>query len=93
MFCLLDIIPGSFMLLLMVLNFQVIGVSDQAEKDEVVKSVINLKKADAEEGYTMEAAIARQVKTYTEFGFVFKCSIESDQFITRVRQVRWLSVS
>ncbi|ESQ47981.1 hypothetical protein EUTSA_v10020089mg [Eutrema salsugineum] len=48
------------MLLVMVLNLQLIGVSDQAEKDEVVKSVINLKKADAEEGYTMEAAIARQ---------------------------------
>ncbi|XP_010507485.1 PREDICTED: plastid division protein CDP1, chloroplastic-like [Camelina sativa] len=40
--------------------YQLIGVSDQAEKDEVVKSVINLKKADAEEGYTMEAAVARQ---------------------------------
>lgn len=46
---------------------QLIGVSDQAEKDEVVKSVINLKKTDAEEGYTMEAAVARQVKTCTEF--------------------------
>lgn len=54
----------------MVLNLQLIGVSDKAEKDEVVKSVINLKKADAEEGYTMEAAIARQVKTYTEFDSV-----------------------
>lgn len=27
----------------------------------MVKSVLNLKKADAEEGYTMEAAAARQV--------------------------------
>ncbi|CAN8258805.1 unnamed protein product [Cochlearia groenlandica] len=40
--------------------YQLIGVSEQAEKDEVVKSVLNLKKTDAEEGYTMEAAIARQ---------------------------------
>uniref|UniRef100_A0A1J3FU55 Plastid division protein CDP1, chloroplastic n=1 Tax=Noccaea caerulescens TaxID=107243 RepID=A0A1J3FU55_NOCCA len=40
--------------------YQLIGVSDQAEKDEVVKSVIHLKKSDAEEGYTMEAAVARQ---------------------------------
>ncbi|KAL1202838.1 Plastid division protein CDP1 [Cardamine amara subsp. amara] len=40
--------------------YQLIGVSEKAEKDEVVKSVLNLKKADAEEGYTMEAAIARQ---------------------------------
>ncbi|KAL9829294.1 Plastid division protein CDP1 [Arabidopsis thaliana] len=40
--------------------YQLIGVSEQAEKDEVVKSVINLKKTDAEEGYTMEAAAARQ---------------------------------
>ncbi|XP_010546465.1 PREDICTED: plastid division protein CDP1, chloroplastic isoform X2 [Tarenaya hassleriana] len=40
--------------------YQILGVSDQAEKDEVVKSVINLKKMDVEEGYTMEAAVARQ---------------------------------
>ncbi|KAF8044591.1 hypothetical protein N665_7621s0001 [Sinapis alba] len=40
--------------------YQLIGVSEKAEKDEVVKSVLNLKKADAEEGYTMEAAAARQ---------------------------------
>jgi len=59
-------------ILLIVLILQLIGVSEQAEKDEVVKSVINLKKADAEEGYTMEAAAARQVKTYTEFDPVSK---------------------
>ncbi|KAJ0264445.1 Plastid division protein CDP1 [Hirschfeldia incana] len=40
--------------------YQLIGVSAKAEKDEVVKSILNLKKADAEEGYTMEAAAARQ---------------------------------
>ncbi|KAF2546232.1 hypothetical protein F2Q70_00022970 [Brassica cretica] len=40
--------------------YQLIGVSEKAEKDEVVKSVLNLKKTDAEEGYTMEAAAARQ---------------------------------
>lgn len=40
---------------------QLIGVPDQAEKDEVVKSVMDLKSAEIEEGYTMDAVRYRQV--------------------------------
>ncbi|CAH9088434.1 unnamed protein product [Cuscuta europaea] len=40
--------------------YQILGVSDKAEKDEIVKSVIHLKNADVEEGYTMDAVISRQ---------------------------------
>lgn len=40
---------------------QVIGVPDQAEKDEVVKSVMDLKSAEIEEGYSMDAVGYRQV--------------------------------
>lgn len=42
--------------------FQVIGVHDQAEKDEIVKSVMHLKNAEIEEGYTKDAALSRQVR-------------------------------
>lgn len=35
----------------------------QAEKDEIVKSVMDLKRSDIEEGYTMDAVTSRQVKT------------------------------
>ncbi|XP_044465470.1 plastid division protein CDP1, chloroplastic-like isoform X2 [Mangifera indica] len=41
--------------------FQIIGVPDNAEKDEIVKAVMDLKRAEAEEGYTMDAVVARQV--------------------------------
>ncbi|GLT40494.1 hypothetical protein SLA2020_146280 [Shorea laevis] len=40
--------------------YQIIGVSNQAEKDEIVKSVMNLKRAEVEEGYTMETVVCRQ---------------------------------
>ncbi|PQQ07773.1 plastid division protein CDP1 chloroplastic [Prunus yedoensis var. nudiflora] len=40
--------------------YQLIGVPDQAEKDEVVKSVMDLKSAEIEEGYTMDAVASRQ---------------------------------
>lgn len=40
--------------------YQILGVPDQAEKDEIVKSVMNLKNAEIEEGYTMDAVISRQ---------------------------------
>ncbi|KAI9173810.1 hypothetical protein LWI28_006915 [Acer negundo] len=40
--------------------YQLIGVPDQAEKDEIVKSVMELKRAEIEEGYTMDAVVARQ---------------------------------
>ncbi|KAL6181340.1 hypothetical protein ACLB2K_047995 [Fragaria x ananassa] len=41
--------------------YQLIGVPDQAEKDEVVKSVMDLKSAEIEEGYSMDAVGYRQV--------------------------------
>lgn len=40
--------------------YQIIGVSDKAEKDEIVKSVMELKRAEIEEGYTMDAVLSRQ---------------------------------
>ena len=43
------------------MNWQVVGVPDKAEKDEIVKSVMQLKNAQVEEGYTMDAVMSRQV--------------------------------
>lgn len=40
--------------------YQIIGVPDKAEKDQIVKSVMDLKNAEVEEGYTMEAVISRR---------------------------------
>ncbi|KAI9074337.1 hypothetical protein K1719_043709 [Acacia pycnantha] len=40
--------------------YQLIGVPDKAEKDEIVKSVMALKKADIDEGYTMDVVVSRQ---------------------------------
>ncbi|XAR48282.1 hypothetical protein NMG60_11031044 [Bertholletia excelsa] len=40
--------------------YQIVGVRDQAEKDEIVKSVMNLRNAEVEEGYTMNAVVSRQ---------------------------------
>ena len=40
---------------------QIIGVPDKAEKDQIVKSVMDLKNAEVEEGYTMEAVVCRRV--------------------------------
>lgn len=45
-----------------VIEFQLIGVPNKAEKDEIVKSVMQLKSAEIEDGYTMEAVMSRQVK-------------------------------
>lgn len=42
---------------------QLIGVLDQAEKDEIVKSVIELRNVDIEEGYSIDAIASRQVGT------------------------------
>ncbi|XP_024200437.1 plastid division protein CDP1, chloroplastic-like [Rosa chinensis] len=41
--------------------YQLIGVPDRAEKDEVVKSVMDLKSAEIEEGYTMDAVGYRRI--------------------------------
>ncbi|KAL4186128.1 hypothetical protein AMTRI_Chr09g32220 [Amborella trichopoda] len=40
--------------------YQIVGVPGQAEKDEIVKSVLELKSAEVEEGYTMDAVVSRQ---------------------------------
>ncbi|KAJ4836302.1 hypothetical protein Tsubulata_050409 [Turnera subulata] len=40
--------------------YQLLGVPDKAEKDEIVKSVMELKSAEVEEGYTREAVLSRQ---------------------------------
>ncbi|XP_054819249.1 plastid division protein CDP1, chloroplastic isoform X1 [Prosopis cineraria] len=40
--------------------YQLIGVPDKAEKDEIVKSVMALKKSEIEEGYTMDVVVSRQ---------------------------------
>lgn len=40
---------------------QILGVPDQAEKDEIVKSVMHLRNAQIEEGYTSDVVVSRQV--------------------------------
>ncbi|KAI7985084.1 hypothetical protein LOK49_LG14G00014 [Camellia lanceoleosa] len=40
--------------------YQIVGVRYQAEKDEIVKSVMDLKNAEIEEGYTVDAVVSRQ---------------------------------
>ncbi|KAK6921365.1 ARC6, IMS domain, partial [Dillenia turbinata] len=40
--------------------YQIIGAPNQAEKDEIVKLVLNLKNAEVEEGYTMDVVSSRQ---------------------------------
>lgn len=44
------------------MNLQVIGVRDQAEKDEIVKSVMDLQNAEIDEGYTRDVVVSRQVR-------------------------------
>ncbi|KAI8542591.1 hypothetical protein RHMOL_Rhmol08G0149600 [Rhododendron molle] len=39
---------------------EVIGARDQAEKDEIVKSVMDLQNAEIDEGYTRDAVVSRQ---------------------------------
>ncbi|GFY95619.1 plastid division protein [Actinidia rufa] len=41
-------------------DLQIVGIRDQAEKDEIVKSVMDLKNAEIEVGYTMDAVVSRQ---------------------------------
>lgn len=53
---------------------QLLGLPDQAEKDEIVKSVMQLKRAEVEEGYTMDAVKSREVATSRFIRLVF-CSI------------------
>ncbi|XP_047063496.1 plastid division protein CDP1, chloroplastic-like [Lolium rigidum] len=40
--------------------YQILGVTEKAEKDEIVKSAIELKKSEIEDGYTEEVSACRQ---------------------------------
>uniref|UniRef100_A0ACD5WPC8 Uncharacterized protein n=1 Tax=Avena sativa TaxID=4498 RepID=A0ACD5WPC8_AVESA len=40
--------------------YQILGVTEKAEKDEIVKSAIELKKSEIEDGYTEEVSTCRQ---------------------------------
>ncbi|KAL3529397.1 hypothetical protein ACH5RR_008719 [Cinchona calisaya] len=40
--------------------YQILGVSDHAEKDEIVKSAMHLRNAQIEEGYTADVVVSRQ---------------------------------
>lgn len=52
--------------------YQLIGVSSQAEKDEIVKSVMNLKGSEVDDGYTSDVVVSRQVRrSKKSFFFVF----------------------
>lgn len=45
----------------MVTNLQILGMHAQAEKDELVKSVMHLRNAQIEEGYTADVVVSRKV--------------------------------
>lgn len=40
--------------------YQILGIPDKSEKDEIVKSMKHLKTAEIEEGYTMDTIVSRQ---------------------------------
>lgn len=40
--------------------YQILGIPDKSEKDEIVKSMKHLKLAEIEEGYTMDTIVSRQ---------------------------------
>ncbi|KAL8253360.1 hypothetical protein R6Q59_037053 [Mikania micrantha] len=40
--------------------YQILGIPDKSEKDEIVKSMKHLKMAEIEEGYTMDTIVSRQ---------------------------------
>ncbi|CAI0548713.1 unnamed protein product [Linum tenue] len=60
--CVLDnaTVPAAATVEINVTCYQLVGLRDQAEKDEVVKSVIQLKSAEVEDGYTMDAIMSRK---------------------------------
>lgn len=43
------------------INVQILGVSEKAEKDEIVKAVMELKNSEIEDGYTADIVRIRQV--------------------------------
>ncbi|GMH31553.1 hypothetical protein Nepgr_033397 [Nepenthes gracilis] len=54
-----DQLPTTATVEIPVTCYQIVGVADQAEKDQIVKSVMDLRNAEIEEGYTMEAVVSR----------------------------------
>ena len=57
----MPILFPMFINIVLHIMLQLIGVPEKAEKDEIVKSVLTLKKADIDEGYTMDVVVSRQV--------------------------------
>ena len=68
--------------------YQLIGVSGQAEKDEIVKSVMNLKSAEVDDGYTMDVIVNRQVKRHSKRSFCtfFECFLLFPFFLLLCRK-------
>ena len=62
------------------MTLQLIGVPAKAEKDEVVKSVMELKSAEIEEGYTLDTVRSRLVRTWILF-FIFDVISAGRSFI------------
>lgn len=40
---------------------QILGIPEQAEKDEIVKAAMEMKNSEIEDGYTADVIISRQV--------------------------------
>ncbi|XP_039047224.1 plastid division protein CDP1, chloroplastic-like [Hibiscus syriacus] len=55
-----ETVAGNAVVDIPVSCYQLIGVSSQAEKDEIVKSVMNLKSAEVDDGYTSDVVVSRQ---------------------------------
>ena len=68
--------------------YQLIGISSQAEKDEIVKSVMNLKSAEVDDGYTMDVIVNRQVKRHSKRSFCtfFECFLLFPFFLLLCRK-------
>lgn len=52
---------------------QILGVPEQAEKDEIVKAAMELKSSEIEEGYTADVIVSRQVSEFVLFLLVIHC--------------------
>lgn len=42
------------------ITMQILGITEKAEKDEIVKAAMELKNAEIEDGYTAEVSTCRQ---------------------------------
>lgn len=60
-------------------NLQLLGVTVQAEKDEIVKAVMELKNSTIEDGYTAETIVSRKVQDsvlhYMYYCVISECCI------------------